>query len=182
MRVRRLARWVPALASVAVLCTSCATAAGGAPLPPRPRIVVVDMREYRFDYNHFIPGGRVVFEARNRGTVAHQITLAPLTEDFPPIDVQLHGTERRFLQPFAGTPDVPPGGSWTFAVDLAPGTRYALLCFDQDPDGQVHALKGMNSEFRTPAAPGQTIPTNAPTSSGATTTPSTTPRAPGGTP
>jgi hypothetical protein len=33
-------------------------------------------------------------------------------------------------------------------VDLVPGQRYALVCFVSGPDGQAHAIKGMNAEFR----------------------------------
>jgi hypothetical protein len=50
-----------------------------------------------------------------------------------------------------------------FAVDLEPGERYAFVCFARDPDDdQSHALQGMTSEFRTPAAEGPTTTTSQP--------------------
>lgn len=122
-------------------------------LPPAPPVVVVTAREYRFDYVPPTATGRVLFEVRNAGTLEHQLRLYPLEEDFPSIDEQLHGTERRILTRFAGTQPLAPGTQETFAVDLAPGRRYALICFVQDADGQRHALKGMNAEFRSAAAP-----------------------------
>lgn len=121
-------------------------------LPAAPPTVVVTMRDvggYRIDYNPVIPAGRVVFKVVNAGRLVHRLALLPLPEDFPPIDEQLHGSERQTLTPFAGVPDHLPGETATFAVDLAPAQRYALVCFAEDPDGGSHALMGMNSEFRT---------------------------------
>jgi len=104
------------------------------------------MDEYRFDHGP-IPRGRVVFHVVNRGHVAHRMSVVPLPEDLPPIEVQLHGDDRRALSTLAAVPDTQPGDSAEVAVDLGPG-RYALICFITDPDGQSHALKGMASEFR----------------------------------
>ncbi len=106
------------------------------------------MSEYRFEYQPAVPSGRVVFQVVNVGRVDHKLSLLPLAEDFPPIDAQLHGPERVVMSPFADVPLRPPGATGTFAVDLEPGRRYAFICFLRDPDGQPHALKGMNSEFR----------------------------------
>jgi hypothetical protein len=108
-----------------------------------------DAGGYRFVYQPVIPGGRVVWKVVNAGRLVHRLTLLPLSDDLPPIDEQLHGEERQALTPFAGVPDRLPGETGTFATDLLPGHRYALICFNQDPDGVSHALKGMNSEFRT---------------------------------
>ncbi len=108
------------------------------------------MDEYRFVYDDNIPPGRVVFDVTNAGRIPHRLSLLPLTEDFPPIDVQVRGSERRFINPFAGIPPREPGERGTFAVELAPGVRYALVCFlVDDQDNQSHAVKGMTSEFRT---------------------------------
>lgn len=119
----------------------------GSPPPPRPPVVNVVMEEYSFTLDRPVPAGRVVFQVRNEGTTGHDLVLAPLAEDIPPIHEQLRGEERRFVEPLAGIPSRPPGATGTFAVDLAPG-RYALLCFEADPDGVVHARKGMARELR----------------------------------
>jgi len=103
----------------------------------------------RLDYNHVVPGGRVVFRVVNAGRSTHRLALFPLPEDFPPIAEQLQGTERRPITPFAGVPDHLPGETATFAVDLEPGHRYAMVDFSEDADGVSQALKGMTSEFRT---------------------------------
>lgn len=134
-----------------LLATSC----GGqqSRLPPLPHVVDVTMEEYRFKYEMNIPAGRVVFNVVNNGRVAHRLSLLPLDEDVPPIDVQLKGSERRIIEPFAGVPTLEPGERGTFAVDLVPGVRYAMVCFLVDEfDDTSHAIKGMNSEFRTPGS------------------------------
>lgn len=139
-----------ALGSVAV--ASCQTTgkptANKAPLPTASPVVVVTMREYRFDYDPNIPSGRVVFRFVNKGQRTHRPSLLPLPEDVPPIDEQLRGSKRRAIRPFAGVSDQRSGAIGTFAVDLIAGQRYALICYAQDPDGTPHALKGMSSEFR----------------------------------
>lgn len=110
------------------------------------------MTDHRFDYDaKSIGAGRTVFRASNVGDVVHNIVMIPLAEDLPPIDQQLAGSERRLVQPFAGFYDRPPGDVGTFAVDLAPGTRYAMICTVIGPDGEPHSKKGMATEFRTAA-------------------------------
>lgn len=110
------------------------------------------MTEYRFDYDSTVPAGRVIFKVRNTGRVAHSLSLLPLTDDIPPIDEQLRGSRRLGISPFAGVAARRPGASATFAVDLVPGARYAVVCFLADSDRTLHALRGMASEFRaTPA-------------------------------
>ncbi len=107
------------------------------------------MAEYSFSYRgDNIPAGRVVFRVHNAGNVDHELGLWPLDEDFPPIDEQLHGSERRVLTPFARTEILAPGRNGGFAVDLVPNRRYALICFLRGPDGLKHELQGMNAEFR----------------------------------
>ncbi len=133
---------------VITLSTGCGAEEASAPLPPPPAQVTVEMSEYRYEYDPEIPAGRVVFRFTNVGTVDHELGLWPLEEDFPPIDVQLHGSTRRFLTPFARSEVVRPGATGTFAVDLVSGQRYALICFLRGPQGQEHEQLGMNSEFR----------------------------------
>lgn len=139
---------------------SCQSAEAPLPaLPPGPPVVVVSMREYRYDYAPAVPAGRVVFRFVNAGRREHQPDLLPLGDDFPPIDEQVRGQQRRVVTPFAGLLPRRPGQTGTFAVDLEPGRRYAFVCFAEADDGQSHSLKGMTSEFRTaPASPGPTTP------------------------
>jgi hypothetical protein len=154
------ARAVVVAASV-VLATSCRADSpkAGPPLPKGPPVVVVTMREYRYEYPPVVPAGRVVFRFVNAGQSSHRPSLLPLPEDVPPIDVQLRGSERRVATPFAGVPTRKPGTQGTFAVDLVPGRRYALICFAKDADGQSHSLKGMSSEFRAGGEPKPPPPT-----------------------
>ena len=116
-------------------------------MPPPPGSVKVRMAEYRFELAPVAPRGRVVFNVDNVGAVDHALTLIELPEDFPPLDEQLHSDMRRGVATLARVPARPPGGGSRFAVDLPPG-RYGLVCFVADPDGVLHALKGMNAEFR----------------------------------
>jgi len=138
------------LAASVLMTGACGGGGRRSVLPPRPTVVDVRMRENKFDYNRVIPSGRAVFRAVNVGHEAHRLTLLPLAPDLPPIDQQLHGAMRSPTLPFAGTLALRPGDTSSFAVDLRPGVRYALICFLVNPQGQSHALLGMNSEFRTP--------------------------------
>jgi len=113
-----------------------------------PPIVSVSMREYSFAYPRDIPNGLVQFRVRNAGRLPHRLDLEPIPADFPPIREQLGGSNRRVLAPFAQTATLQPGESGRFAVELLNGQRYALLCLLRGPDGQSHAAKGMNAEFR----------------------------------
>ena len=105
------------------------------------------MADYRFEHNPGAPTGRVVIRVRNTGTVTHSLSLVLLPEDFPPLDEQLRGDVRRTVASLAMLPDRPAGSSDSFAVDLAPG-RYGLICNVRFPDGVIHGVRGMNSEFR----------------------------------
>jgi hypothetical protein len=152
-RSRAYAPFLAAATGTALSLGSCSTPSGSGPvLPPAPQELVVTMREYRFDYSPPQGAGRVVFRAHNAGQEEHDLALIPLAEDIPPIDEQLRGQVRRVITPFARIPPRPPGGRGAFAVDLVPGQRYALVCFVAGPDGQAHALKGMNAEFRAEGA------------------------------
>ncbi len=147
---RGLARLAPGLVA-AWLAASCTTSrpAPKAALPKGVPIVMVTMREHRYEYDaSAIPSGRVVFRFVNAGSVEHRPALLRLPEDLPPLDEQVRGTERRSVQPYAGVYDRLPGESGSFAVDLAAGERYGIICFARDADGSSHAQKGMNSEFR----------------------------------
>lgn len=128
---------------------SCSGAKGSnAALPKSPPVIVVTMKDHRFEHPPAIPAGRVIFQVPNTGGAPHRLTLFPLPEDVPPIDVQLRGGERRRAARFAGVPTQPPGATGKFAVNLVAGRRYAMVCFVQEPDGTSHAQRGMVSEFR----------------------------------
>lgn len=154
---RRLATVATAgLALVAPGCQSRASEVTA--LPPGPHVVEVQMTEYSFRYPPAVPAGRVLFRVRNAGREAHSLSLLPLTDDVPPIDQQLRGSRRLGIVPFAGVGTRRPGDRTTFAADLAPGLRYAIVCFLVGDDGQPHALRGMASEFRTGEARGESAP------------------------
>lgn len=167
MRAVRLA----AVAITVLATTGCAERGlrNVAALPQPTPVVVVTMSEYSFDVEPRVPSGRVVFRFRNTGRLPHRVTLLALPEDLPPIKAQLLGSERRYLEPFAGMLERLPGGTGSFAVDLEPGRRYGIVCFTVDRDNQSHAQKGMSTEFR---AAGRPVPQEAP--------PGTAPAPPGG--
>lgn len=153
LRFRLSLLCVGAVASA--VATGCSRSTPASELPQSPPTIEVTMRENSFDYDGPVPEGRVVFRVRNAGRVDHRLTLMPLPEDTPPILEQITGPERRVGARFAGIPTRPPGTTGMFAVDLLPGTRYAMVCYVVDRDGTSHAHKGMVSEFRTsgPAEP-----------------------------
>lgn len=153
MRARLVLAAAVGLCAV-LLLTSCQPSppASAADLPQGPQIVEVTLTEYAFTYDPKITAGRVLFRVRNTGTVVHSLNMLPLTEDIPPIGEQIRGDRRLAVRPFAGFEALQPGADTSFAVDLAPGTRYAFLCFKADSQGVSHLLRGMNSEFRTAPA------------------------------
>jgi hypothetical protein len=113
--------------------------------------MTVMMTEFEFSYTEESPAGRVVFRFVNDGRTQHRPALLSLPNELPPIEEQLRGSERAVVTPFAGIPVRQPGETGTFAVDLAPGQRYAFICFARDANGESHALKGMAAEFQTPS-------------------------------
>ena len=138
-----------ALALVAMVLAGCSRGRD-APLPAEAATLAVTMEEYRFgfDRDQAIDPGRVVFEVTNRDQRDHELLLVALPADLAgTLNDQLRSPTRRPVLPLANLPPRRPGQSGSFAVDLAPG-RYGLMCFLQDPDGQRHALKGMNAELR----------------------------------
>lgn len=123
------------------------------------------MSEYHLAYSAHIPAGRVVFVVTNHGRLPHQLRLFPLSEDVPPIDVQLHGSERRPITPLVEMTLLVPGQTGSFAADLINHGRYAMVSFFRSPGAEVDALLGMNSEFRA----GDLAPEPPPASSESTT-------------
>ena len=142
---RRIGR-VASLSAVGVLVF--AGCGGPEPwLPPQPPQIALSMREMRFDFDHNLPRGRVVFKLRNDGHQVHRLSLVLVPKDAPPILRQLQGSERIVVDELANVPNRPPGSSDSFAVNLDAG-RWAFVCFVVDPDGKSHAEKGMASEFK----------------------------------
>lgn len=142
---------VSALLALAVV--GCSTGDTGQPLPPAVPTVEVRLVEHDVAYDQSIPPGRVVFRVTNAGEHVHRLALLPLPEDFPPIKQQLQGDTRRAGQLQARVPDLQPGETGMFAVDLTEGQRYALVDFSEGPDGTMHGRLGIASEFRASAGP-----------------------------
>jgi uncharacterized cupredoxin-like copper-binding protein len=120
----------------------------GAPLPPPTPIVDVKMTEYHFDFSRTVPAGRVVLQANDAGQLAHQLSVFEMAADMPSLEAQLNGSVRRSVDIF-GSILVRPGKTGRFAVDLAPGRRYAFVCLLAASDGVLNARKGMNFEVQT---------------------------------
>lgn len=131
---------------VGALLTGCGQEATPA-LPPDPAVVTVTMRDYSFDFNPRVPAGRVTFQVRNSGKLNHQLKLLRLPDDLKgTLDEQLRSPVRKATHTLVALPIFKNGEASQFAADLFPG-RYGFVCFLEDPDGSLHALKGMNSDF-----------------------------------
>lgn len=137
------------LASACALsAVSCSGVEHSSPLPSKPAVVDVRMEDYRFVFDPAIAPGRTIFRVVNTGHLDHNLVMFPAPEDYPPIEEQLHGDERRSVPPFAQIFPRRPGESGSFAVDLLPDQRYVFLCLMGGGANEVsHALKGMASEF-----------------------------------
>jgi hypothetical protein len=122
-------------------------------------VVTVDMKEYALDVSGPLPAGRVVFRFANIGAEQHEPVLVALDEGLPPIDAYIAETDRPDIVGFANVWAMAPKMTGTFAVDLQPGHRYALICLSKAPDGKAHYDKGETWETR---AEGQAPPTTAP--------------------
>lgn len=118
-------------------------------LPTAPPVVEATMQENAFGLDSSVPSGRVVFEVRNIGRLPHRLVVVPFSDDMPPIKDLIEDKQTTVIQPFAAVRAQPPGGRGTFAADLRPDTRYAMVCLVRDADNRTHADKGMFAEFRT---------------------------------
>ena len=149
----------PSLLVAVVAATTAGCASDHSPeqvaRPPAPEpvpVIRITMVDHGFELDAPVPAGRVVFRIENAGQSPHNLVMIPLGEDVPPIDVQLRGSERRLVEPFAGVYERASGDSGTFAVDLLAERRYALICTLSADDGQPHWMHGMATEFRTATA------------------------------
>lgn len=168
MSTRRTRRPIWIASSAACVLGACAGPDPAArPRPPVPPVVEVGLSEYRFELPSSLPTGRVVFHLTNRGMENHRPALLPLPDDFPPVQEEVRNTTSRPVLPFAGVASRPPGSTGTFAADLIPGRRYALVCFITAPDGEGHANKGMTWEAR--AGGGSATPSTASTTASTST-------------
>lgn len=122
---------------------------GGEDWPPPVPEITITLQDDGIEVDGSVPPGRVVFRVHNAGTTRHRVTLMPLPDDLPPLAEQLHGDDRHSVSPLAATNTHAPGEGTAFAVDLDADQRYGLVCYEHDEDGTLHALKGMNAEFRT---------------------------------
>lgn len=146
--------WQRGLVVVGVLLVAgCWAGEAGAPLPPAPPRVEVELADDDLAVARPVPAGRVVFRVRNAGEAVHRVTLIPLPEDAPPFEEMLADDVSRQVELVARVPDLDPGETGTFAVDLAEGQRYALMDFSETGDGTSHGRVGVAGEFR---AGGQT--------------------------
>jgi hypothetical protein len=138
------------IVATVLLFGGCSLGRAEETLPASPPEIVVEMYEYEYRYNiqQPIPAGRVVFRFVNGGDEVHRPVLLPLTDEVPPILEQVRGDVRAAATPFAGVPPRGPDQTGTFAVDLMPGQRYALICFARTADNRSHAVLGMASDLR----------------------------------
>lgn len=140
----RAPTWLTVVAlSLGFLGAACGGDGSQRNLPPGPPVVVVTMREYRFDHPASIAAGRVVFRIPNAGREPHRLALAPIATGLDGALEQLRVGQR--LAATAAVPNQLPGMTGAFAVDLTPG-RYGLFCLVSDSAGN-HALRGMASEL-----------------------------------
>jgi plastocyanin len=94
-----------------------------------------------------LQAGETTFALTNDGQEQHEFSLFRMTGD-QPVDelIQLPEKQARKLIEDVTHTFAKPGGSAEATADLTPG-RYGYVCFIPAPDGEPHALKGMNGEF-----------------------------------
>jgi len=98
-----------------------------------------------------LPAGETEFTFTNNGEEPHEMTLIPLTDDAPPLEELIEGSEKEASKYFAGKPehtDAKPGEEGkSITVDLQPGV-YAYVCFVQTKQSEKpHAFLGMRGTF-----------------------------------
>lgn len=131
---------------VTAVATSCTS--GSTYLPPSPGEVSISLDEYQIELATPVVAGRSVVRVSNIGTMTHELRLSPWPDDSPPVkEVLADSGPGQVVQLLARVSPLGPGEDGAFAVDLAPG-RYALACFLQNPDGSLHARKGMAIEIQ----------------------------------
>lgn len=146
------------IALFAVVVAGCAAGESQGPVPPAVPTINVQIEEYGLSYTRPIPAGRVVFHIVNTGDHVHRLALLPLSEDVPPILEELRNDTGRSVTLQGRVPNLQPGQTGMFAVDLKKGQRYALVDFSRDPTGRLHGERGIASEFHAGRAPAEGTP------------------------
>ena len=122
--------------------------AGGAGLQ-----VAVTATEFEFSgLDDTVPAGETSFTLVNDGKQPHELAMVELKADAPPLKELLELPEKKAESYFTdlGHAFAKPGKSQenAFTAELTSGTRYAYVCFVQDPKTKTpHAFLGMVGEF-----------------------------------
>ncbi len=111
------------------------------------RTVALELKEFSFAPSTVeIGGGIVTFDAKNAGTLNHEVAFLPGGGDVPlttagaPDEDALAAAGAFELEAFG------PGQSCKATYDLKPGT-YSLFCIVTDADGKTHYEKGMRGRL-----------------------------------
>ena len=97
-----------------------------------------------------LPAGETEVTFENDGKEEHQLIMARLSEDSPPLEELLKMSEKesgKYLEEEFNQAQKPikTGQSTTFSADLSPGT-YGMVCFVANKKGP-HAFQGMFGTF-----------------------------------
>ncbi|HKK08149.1 MAG TPA: hypothetical protein VKA44_04630 [Gemmatimonadota bacterium] len=123
------------------------------PSPAAPPLVTIQAHDFGFAVPATVPAGLARVRLVNRGALPHHAVLTRLAPGMTG-DAFLEAIEGWFQggpEPEGfddpGSPGVVmPGDSTDVLVRLAPG-HYLVTCFMDGPDGVMHFLKGMRTEF-----------------------------------
>ena len=119
---------------------------------PQGGALTIEGVDFAFKVPASVPAGETEITFENNGKEPHQLIMALLKENAPPIEklVQLPPKEaEKYLDTQINDAEKPigPGKSTTFTTDLKPGT-YGMVCFVTSKEKkQPHALLGMVNEF-----------------------------------
>lgn len=120
---------------------------------PADRDLTVVGTDYAFTVADTVPAGRTRIAFTNRGLVRHELSLARLKPGVTLADVMRAQQEGKSPGDFligAGVLIAEGGETDPIALsaDLAPGERYAMVCFFSDSAGAPpHVALGMMKEF-----------------------------------
>lgn len=94
-----------------------------------------------------LSAGETTFALTNDGKEQHEFSLFLIKGD-QAVEELIQLPEKQALKNIedVGHAFAKPGGSGEATADLTSG-RYGYVCFIPAPDGEPHALKGMNGEF-----------------------------------
>jgi uncharacterized cupredoxin-like copper-binding protein len=139
-----------ALTAVVVLLlgSACTSRGGGstAASPPSTTLAVT-ATEYRFDAAPAVPAGAVRVDARNRGKLAHEVSVLRVGDTPVPkavsdfASVTAGGAIPEYLGANGGVSKLKPGTSGSSTLTLTPG-RYLIVCSLTDADSREDATVG----------------------------------------